>query len=268
MSFILDALKKSESERQRQSGPALFEVKIAPPRSRFAVWGAVIGALLVINFVVVGWVLWRGSAARATAPAAAVASGTAAPAAAAMPAEARREPRPEPQAESRPAPNAPSGPSAPAAAGAPAVAAAAGTGTPTSVPVPGGANAVAAATVPPASASGAAPAGENPDDLAAAVEPHGPASQPESGVIRATESGLPTYQDVAAEPGANLPNLKLDLHVYDARPDLRFVFLEADTHMLKLREGDTSPQGVRVEHITQDGVILSYRGKEFVLQHQ
>src|SRR5215469_12175091 len=104
MSFILDALKKSESERQRQSGPALFEVKIAPPRSRFAVWGAVIGALLVINFVVVGWVLWRGSATRAAAPAPVVASGTVAPTAAAVPAEARPEPRPEPRAESRAAP--------------------------------------------------------------------------------------------------------------------------------------------------------------------
>src|SRR5205823_4881514 len=31
MSFILDALKKSESDRQRRSGPALFEVKVAPP---------------------------------------------------------------------------------------------------------------------------------------------------------------------------------------------------------------------------------------------
>ena len=34
MSFILDALKKSESDRQRQSGPALFEVKVAAPRTR------------------------------------------------------------------------------------------------------------------------------------------------------------------------------------------------------------------------------------------
>ena len=33
MSFILDALKKSESDRQRQSGPALFEVKVAPQKN-------------------------------------------------------------------------------------------------------------------------------------------------------------------------------------------------------------------------------------------
>jgi hypothetical protein len=88
------------------------------------------------------------------------------------------------------------------------------------------------------------------------------------GVIRATESGLPTYQDAAAEPGADIPNLKLDLHAWDPQPAQRFVFLEANSNMVKLREGDTTPQGVHVEQITQDGVILSYRGKEFVLQRQ
>ena len=34
MSFILDALKKSETDRQRQASPALFEVKVAAPRFR------------------------------------------------------------------------------------------------------------------------------------------------------------------------------------------------------------------------------------------
>ena len=47
MSFILDALKKSESDRQRQSGPALFEVKVAPPRTRLPAWAIAIAVLLV-----------------------------------------------------------------------------------------------------------------------------------------------------------------------------------------------------------------------------
>src|ERR1700716_830189 len=59
MSFILDALKKSESDRQRQSGPALFEVKVAPPKSRFPVWAIAIVALLVVNMIIVGWMLLR-----------------------------------------------------------------------------------------------------------------------------------------------------------------------------------------------------------------
>ena len=39
MSFILDALKKSENDRQRQASPALFEVKVAAPRRRFPAVG-------------------------------------------------------------------------------------------------------------------------------------------------------------------------------------------------------------------------------------
>jgi len=34
VSFILDALKKSETDRQRQASPALFEVKVAAPRRK------------------------------------------------------------------------------------------------------------------------------------------------------------------------------------------------------------------------------------------
>src|ERR1700733_5737280 len=59
MSFILDALKKSESERQRQSGPALFEVKVAQPRGRFAPWAVLLGALLMVNLVIVAWLAMR-----------------------------------------------------------------------------------------------------------------------------------------------------------------------------------------------------------------
>ncbi len=52
MSFILDALKKSEAERQRQAGPTLLEVRITRPRRRYPIWAVVVGALLGINFVV------------------------------------------------------------------------------------------------------------------------------------------------------------------------------------------------------------------------
>src|ERR1700704_3809109 len=64
MSFILDALKKSESDRQRQSGPALFEVKVAPPRTGLPTWAVAVAALLVVNLAIVMWMLWRHPAAR------------------------------------------------------------------------------------------------------------------------------------------------------------------------------------------------------------
>src|SRR5579859_6156942 len=61
MSIILDALKKSESDQQRQSGPALFEVKVAPHKPRLPVWAIAIVVLLAVNMFVVGYLLLRRS---------------------------------------------------------------------------------------------------------------------------------------------------------------------------------------------------------------
>ena len=59
MSFILDALKKSEADRQRQTAPALFEVKVAAPRRRFPIWAIAVGALLAVNLLIVLWIVLR-----------------------------------------------------------------------------------------------------------------------------------------------------------------------------------------------------------------
>jgi general secretion pathway protein B len=59
MSFILDALKKSEGERQRQNAPAFFEVKIAPPRTRLPLWVVALGTLLVLNLGIAAWLVLR-----------------------------------------------------------------------------------------------------------------------------------------------------------------------------------------------------------------
>ena len=59
MSFILDALKKSETDRQRQAAPALFEVKVAAPRRKFPLWAVGLAVLLGVNVLVLGWLLLR-----------------------------------------------------------------------------------------------------------------------------------------------------------------------------------------------------------------
>lgn len=221
MSFILDALKKSESERQRQGGPALFEVKVAPPRHRIAPWVALLAVLLAINLGVVGWLLARSHAAPSSVRLAEAAI---------------------------PAATAPS-----AAAGV----------------QPASRN--AAPSVAPAETSRAGPEGAdavdaNPADYEPAVEPSQGAAVPDAGgsVVRESSDGLPTYEAAAAAPGADLPSLRLDLHVYSPQPAERFVFL----NMVKLREGQSLPQGVRVDRITPDGVILSYHGERFQMQRR
>jgi general secretion pathway protein B len=68
MSFILDALKKSEIERQRQSVPGLMDARSGARRSRLPLWAAALGLLLGINLVVLALVLWHKSAPSAPAP--------------------------------------------------------------------------------------------------------------------------------------------------------------------------------------------------------
>jgi hypothetical protein len=263
MSFILDALKKSENDRQRQSGPALFEVRVAPPRSKFPLLAVVIVSLLVVNVAVVGWLMTRKSAAAAVPPAPATAAAVAAPAQAV------------PAAQLSPAP----GPSSPAFAPQ----ATQPTSTPqlayNGAPPAAGVNGAPAASIngspPPAtpSPSGSAPVQEpslteqgpaqperlNPDDYAPARD----APPPGTGAgraIRSTDAGLPSYEEAATR--TSIPPLHMDLHSYAADPTKRFVLI----NMKRLYEGQSLPEGPKVERITTESAIMSYNGTEFILE--
>ncbi len=67
MSFILDALKKSEIERQRQSVPGLMDTRVAQRRNRLPGWAIALGVLLAINLLVLAFVLMRKGAPAAPA---------------------------------------------------------------------------------------------------------------------------------------------------------------------------------------------------------
>jgi general secretion pathway protein B len=77
MSFILDALKKSEVERQRQSVPGLMDSRVAQRRSRLPVWAIVLAVLLGINLILLTFALIRKGA--PAAPAARAADSVMAP---------------------------------------------------------------------------------------------------------------------------------------------------------------------------------------------
>jgi general secretion pathway protein B len=242
MSFILDALKKSESDRQRQSGPALFEVKVTPPKPRFPYWALALAALLVINIVIGAWVFLRRPASapaaqNATAPAPATASSATLPLAAAAP----------------PASHAAAPPAA-----AIAVPAAPQPGAPATTNT-------ASRTEPVLSDSESKDAPLNPDDYEPAVAPGKEALAQRGAHVRSgTESGLVSYADAASNPDLHLPVLRIDLHVYAANPQERFVLI----NMHRLHEGDPLPEGGRVESITPEGAIVSFRGSKFFLEHQ
>ena len=67
MSFILDALRKSEIERQRQSGPSMAEFPVAREDRRLPVALIAIGFLLAINVAVVLFFMLRQTPAPAAA---------------------------------------------------------------------------------------------------------------------------------------------------------------------------------------------------------
>jgi general secretion pathway protein B len=266
MSFILDALKKSESDRQRQNGPALFEVRVAPPRTRLPLWAIAVALLLVVNLGIVMWLLLRHQT-HVDAPAAGTGPPTAAAQASGQPAVAGAATSVPVVATSAPAGGGAATPALAAASGSAAGGAAASTTPAAPAATPAAATPAAAApaaAAPAAAATGQGSASGAPDS--SSPEDYAPAEEPSSAglanhVRRGTASGVPLYQDVSATPGTQIPQLRLDLHVFAARPQDRFVMI----NMHKLREGDALPEGVRVDSITPEGAILSYNGSKFLL---
>ena len=70
MSFILDALRKSEHERQQAAVPRISDVPAVAPRQRVPGWMLGIVAALAACVVVLGWAWFNGVGAPVPAPAA------------------------------------------------------------------------------------------------------------------------------------------------------------------------------------------------------
>jgi general secretion pathway protein B len=275
MSFILDALRRSEHERQRQAGPALAEAPVAPPRVRSNPWATAAIALLVVNLAAIGvLLLMRSNGDQAAAPAPSATPAT-------QPGQASAPTRlPLPQPIQQPAPTATPPAAAPSA-------------------LPGGALPAAGRTPPMLRPAEPAPPmpGRNPlqaevveespplDEEAiarAAAPPPGPPAvvraptrggtvvyQPLTELDPVTSrpsssapSNLPTAEELTARGG--LPELKLELHVYSNKPAERFVFVNGSRY----REGDTTREGTQVEEITRDGVVMNLRGNRFLLPRE
>jgi general secretion pathway protein B len=246
VSFILDALKKSENERQRQAGPSLADVRISRSETERPWWAVAVAALLVVNLGVLLVVLMRNDGREESSPAASPSAPFAAssPASSALPAS-RVPASPPMQQSSNPAvhPLADEAvdrrepPVDPAITANAALAAAANVpeGPPLVKPVE-----------PPGVAPTATPAPPAFDAR------NGPASEV-----------LPTSIDLAAS-GRSVPELHLDIHVYSANPAERFVLV----NMRRYTEGQALNEGPTVERITTDGVVLNHRGLRYVLPRQ
>jgi general secretion pathway protein B len=238
MSFILDALKKSEIERQRQSQPGLMDTPTAQRRGRLPLWAILLGALLAINVVVLAVMLLRSGA----------------PAAASTP---KKHPEPAAVAEDK-APVvadhfSPLGQTPVYAPEIPVnIADGVVTGTSTASQV---APLAAPLGAPHSTAQRSAPrpALRRPDPLLN-----------DEDAKADNEEVLPSINQINLTGAQALPELHLDVHVYATKAGDRFVYI----NMRKYHEGNSLPEGPVVEHIRRDGVVLNYQGLRFILPRQ
>lgn len=225
MSFILDALRKSDAERQRGAAPGLADVRYATHRGRRNLWVPLLAVVLVANIGFMAW-LWYG-----------------------RPGD-RTPDNPDSTAVPVAAPAVPAGISPPA----PAVRALAREATPVEPPV--------APEVerdlpvePPAMQTPEVPAADAPPAA-------GKASPPVSKII--ADPALPTVEQLVSAGTLDVPQLNLDLLVYNDKPAVRFVVINGR----KYREGAQLTEGPTLESITPDGAILASRGQRFTLNRK
>jgi general secretion pathway protein B len=229
MSFILDALRKSESERQRETAPGIATTRYRVSTRRGARWLPWIVVVLAANAVLLAFLLLRGPAGDDRAEPIARAAGPAVtPTLAETPAAARPSQGVRPLATE--------------------VAESAAVGQQTAVSKP---PSVAARAQTRSAAS------DNFDTAATSPGPQLPASVPTGG-------GLPRMQDLILSGELVLPPLRIDIHVFSDTPSQRFVFI----NMNKYREGDKLKEGPTVEAINPTGVVLAQQGKRFTLDRE
>jgi general secretion pathway protein B len=228
MSFILDALKKSETERQEQGSAEFVNVPTSGERREGPpAWLWVLGALLLVNLVVLAGIMMRSE-----------------------PHPAAPEAKPVDAVATTRVGNAPAAakPVQPGAEFADRLAAA------REVELPRD-------EATPEDVEG------NPGPIAVEAAPAAPAVSAGSAArtVRATNTAtLPTIHEVAANGLVNVGALHIDIHVFAENAADRFVFI----NMAKYNEGSRLAEGPLVEEITVDGVVLSHNGTTFLVPRE
>jgi general secretion pathway protein B len=259
MSYILDALKRSEDERQRRR-PSATEMLAAPgARKGRSPWLAVAVAAVVLNAALGGWYLWHESAAtaqRAMAPAADNRATPAEPNTARTDSSAHEQ-KPSPGRDKRTAPKE--------------EAASASTVAMNDKPLTAPASREPGTAPPPpehkADAATSKTAGDpRKRDTAktASAKPSQDAGEPapEKAAAKASKTTrVPLLAELPASFRQSLPRLTVNIHVYSPKPASRFVLVD----MKRYREGQTLDGGIRLERITPDGMVLQWQGRRFLM---
>lgn len=226
MSIILDALRKSESDRLRDSEARLTETPHRRRSSRTPVWILVVAGLLAANIAVLLWLVLRPTTPTVTPPSITGGQRTLqnlktlansdVPGAQGAPA---------PRSGTRRTPDLP----------------------PAQFPVP----------VDPEEVPSAPTLAERvADAVAAEKKPALPLA-----AAPVTAAALPTLAALPATVSAGWPALEVSLHYFDGPTGRSFITINGRT----ARDGATLIEGPLVEQVTEEGAILRYRGQRFLL---
>ena len=75
----------------------------------------------------------------------------------------------------------------------------------------------------------------------------------------APEQRVMTMGELPLSIRQELPSMRISAHLYSARPKNSFVSINSQM----LQEGEDLAPGIKLEQITPDGVIFSYKGYRF-----
>ena len=246
MSFILDALRKSEHERQRSATPGIANVPFGAPRKVLPVWAVALIVALGVAVLALGgaWLRSEWSAGARQARSTPAAGTPVAPSVGASRAPAAQRPMP---ASERPAQLAERSLARESTRSVTPQTQSSLRGTPAS----------------PSSSTLAAPTSTA--SLSAATATAERADEPRLPQTAGTPAGrggpvLPSAASLEAE-GIAVPKLDLQLVAYYDAPAERYVFI----NNARYREGATLAEGPKVVSITTNGAVLSYLGREFML---
>ncbi len=238
MSYILEALKKAELQRDIGQVPGIGSEHEKPSRSVNGTWLAIVAGFLALNLVLLAWLLWPQDEPLPAGHSDRPVQGDAVIRA---PAPAQVAPSPAPPAVEVSVPSR-SGLSEPSRAATPA-------SPPSAQPAP-------PVTKPPVRPAVALPA---PVARPPVIEP--PAEEPS----RSPVESLPVWPQIPDHLFRQLRGgIRLDVHVYSDQPQDRFVLI----NLQKYHVGDRLQEGPLVDEITPEGVILSFQGQQFMVRAQ
>jgi general secretion pathway protein B len=235
MSYILEALRKSDQQRQHGVAPTLLTAQAtmaAAKQPAFWLYG-LLAAVLLGAGIAIGWLRpWQQAAPSRAEPVAARPLESTPRQPAPAPSEMAPQPKPELQLQNA----APLAQAAPASALVPAKPQLPARAKPKT----DGTRREANAAVPRKTAGPEQPVGTAAADAA-----------PVQTVISMAELPLSVQQE--------LPAMTISVHAYSGNPRDRLVGI----NNRMLREGEYVVPGIKLEQITPDGMILSYKGYRF-----